>query len=281
MDSMQPLGASMPDAAGAFLKPGFDDVFDRATDFRLACARVPPELADAAVAARGIIANAEACVADGEDGFVDAEITRLRRAAVTDREAAAVRADARQRAEEERLEIERRAAEADRLRVIADAADERERQERAAAERERRAEADRLRAIADAADESERQERAAAERELREEADRLRAIADAADEHERQERLRRDASFARRLREDQAASEERERQERERQERLRRDASFARRLREEQLPPAPAGLTPRVRQLSALTGKPEASCHFWLEAAGGDVDVAASMMRAG
>ena len=252
MDSMQPLGASMPDAAGAFLKPGFDDVFDRATDFRLACARVPPELADAAVAARGIIANAEACVADGEDDFVDAEITRLRRAAVTDREAAAVRADARQRAEEERLEIERRAAEADRLRVIADAADERERQERAAAERERR-----------------------------EEADRLRAIADAADEHERQERLRRDASFARRLREDQAASEERERQERERQERLRRDASFARRLREEQLPPAPAGLTPRVRQLSALTGKPEASCHFWLEAAGGDVDVAASMMRAG
>ena len=52
------------------------------------------------------------------------------------------------------------------------------------------------------------------------------AIADAADARERAERLRRDASFARRLKEEQlAADAERERLDRERRERLARDAS--------------------------------------------------------
>ena len=113
------------------------------------------------------------------------------------------------------------------------------------------------------------------------EADRLRAIADAADARERAERLRRDASFARRLKEEQlAADAERERLDRERRERLARDASFARRLRaEDRPPPAPAGLTPKVRALAARMGKSEDSCRFWLEAAGGDVDVAAAMMQ--
>ena len=73
---------------------------------------------------------------------------------------------------------------------------------------------------------------------------------------------------------------ERERLDRERRERLARDASFARRLRaQDQPPPAPAGLTPKVRALATRMGKSEESCRFWLEAAGGDVDVAAAMMQ--
>ena len=66
----------------------------------------------------------------------------------------------------------------------------------------------------------------------------------------------------------------------ERRERLARDASFARRLRaEDRPPPAPAGLTPKVRALAARMGKSEDSCRFWLEAAGGDLEVAAAMMQ--
>ena len=262
MNAMQPLAGALPrdqSDDGALLRPNYEDVVDRAAEFRLTCARVPPELADAADTARALIANAETNTMDGEDAFVDAEIARLRQAAAAEREAAAARADARERAEEERMERERRAA-AERQ-----AAAEREAAERqAAAERE--------------AVERQRQAEAAARKA---EADRLRAIADAADARERAERLRRDASFARRLKEEQlAADAERERLDRERRERLARDASFARRLRaEDRPPPAPVGLTPKVRALAARMGKSEDSCRFWLEAAGGDLEVAAAMMQ--
>ena len=110
---MQPLAGALPrdqSDDGALLRPNYEDVVDRAAEFRLTCARVPPELADAADTARALIANAETSTMDGEDAFVDAEITRLRQAAAAEREAAAARADARERAEEERMERERRAA---------------------------------------------------------------------------------------------------------------------------------------------------------------------------
>ena len=200
MNAMQPLAGALPrdqSDDGALLRPNYEDVVDRAAEFRLTCARVPPELADAADTARALIANAETNTMDGEDAFVDAEIARLRQAAAAEREAAAARADARERAEEERMERERRAA-----------AERQAAAEREAVERQRQAEAAARKA----------------------EADRLRAIADAADARERAERLRRDASFARRLKEEQlAADAERERLDRERRERLARDASFARR----------------------------------------------------
>ena len=250
MNAMQPLAGALPrdqSDDGALLRPNYEDVVDRAAEFRLTCARVPPELADAADTARALIANAETNTMDGEDAFLDAEIARLRQAAAAEREAAAARADARERAEEERMERERRAA-----------AERQAAAEREAVERQRQAEAAARKA----------------------EADRVRAIADAADARERAERLRRDASFARRLKEEQlAADAERERLDRERRERLARDASFARRLRaQDQPPPAPAGMTPKVRALAARMNKSEESCRFWLEAAGGDVDVAAAMM---
>ena len=107
MDAMQPLAGALPrdqSDDGALLRPNYEDVVDRAAEFHLTCARVPPELADAADTARALIANAETNTMDGEDAFVDAEIARLRQAAAAEREAAAARADARERAEEERME---------------------------------------------------------------------------------------------------------------------------------------------------------------------------------
>ena len=38
-------------------------------------------------------------------------------------------------------------------------------------------------------------------------------------------------------------------------------------------------MTPKVRALAARMGTSEESCRFWLEAAGGDLDVAAAMMQ--
>ena len=79
MNAMQPLAGALPrdqSDDGALLRPNYEDVVDRAAEFRLTCARVPPELADAADTARALIANAEAGVMDGEDSFVDAEIAR-------------------------------------------------------------------------------------------------------------------------------------------------------------------------------------------------------------
>ena len=83
MNTMQPLAGALPrdQDDGALLRPNYEDVVDRAAEFRLTCARVPPELADAADTARALIANAETNTIDGEDAFVDAEIARLRQAA--------------------------------------------------------------------------------------------------------------------------------------------------------------------------------------------------------
>ena len=83
MNAMQPLAGALPrdqSDDGALLRPNYEDVVDRAAEFRLTCARVPPELADAADTARALIANAETNTMDGEDAFVDAEIARLRQA---------------------------------------------------------------------------------------------------------------------------------------------------------------------------------------------------------
>ena len=62
MNAMQPLAGALPrdqSDDGALLRPNYEDVVDRAAEFRLTCARVPPELADAADTARSLIENAE------------------------------------------------------------------------------------------------------------------------------------------------------------------------------------------------------------------------------
>ena len=46
MNTMQPLAGALPrdqSDDGALLRPNYEDVVDRAAEFRLTCARVPPE----------------------------------------------------------------------------------------------------------------------------------------------------------------------------------------------------------------------------------------------
>jgi len=190
-----------------------------------------------------------------------------------------------------RLETLAAAAEADDA-ARADAAARRERDAAAAAAaREEAARRDRAAA-------AERERREAEERERQREADAIRAVADAADAEQRRQQLERDASFARRLADERRAS----------------STPVQPPPYGDPAPPygggaprppygappygAPPpgpyayGAPPRpptpptpppgggaLADLAARTGQDEATCRFFLECGGGDVEQAISVMR--